>query len=399
MISPLPPQKTGESAYTRRLIKELMSNPEIRILAVSGPEAATLNAYDGRLEHVKIWRGRDPLYPVRVARVIKRWRPHLVHVQFGPHGAVYGGMFGEWMLFLLLLIRLMGIRTTVTLHSTWLLRQVIERVAEYRRLRRLVTLAVPLFKMYMRILDMVTDTIQLSTTTLNSRLRSRFLRDFDIVPDKVLEIPHACGDIHSMPEREEALARLSLQGRRVILIAGFIRRDKNIDLAIRAMQLVVKRHPEALLLIGGVPFDRDGREYLSSLQRLTRELQMDRNVRFDTYFIPEEMLPVYFSASYIVLMPYSESVGASGPMHNNAAYGRPIVASDAGLHTREALGRNVIIFRRGDYKDLADRLIGILDNEELARRQGDRIREYASHEGWNVAAERTWANYIYTLSV
>ncbi len=400
MISPLPPQKTGESSYTKRLIENLRSiGHDIRILAVSGPEASSLRNYGGRVEHVKIWNGRDLFYPVRVARVIKRWRPHLVHVQFGPHGAIYGGMFGEWMFLLLAIVRLMGIRTTVTLHSTWMLRQVIERVSEYRWIRRFAPLAVPFFKLYMRILDLTTDTIQLSTTTLNSRLRQTFLREYGVEPCKVLEIPHACENQLPVIEQNEALDRLSLGGRAVILIFGFIRRDKDIGLAIRAMQLVVKSHPDALLLVGGTPLDRAGQAYLSEIQQLVRASQLTSHVRFDTYFISEEMVPIYFSAASVILLPYAESVGASGPMHNYAAFGRPIVASNAGLHAREALGGNVILFRNGDHEALAERLVMLLDDPNKARALGNNIRNYALREGWNVAASRTWTNYINTLRV
>lgn len=369
------------------------------VLAVTGPDATPLNAHGGIVETATVWRGRDLLYPLRVARFLKRRRPHIVHVQFGPHGEVYGGMFGEPMLYLLLLLRAMGLKTTVTLHSTWMPDQVVGRVRGYRRLRILSPLGAPLFRLYMKLLDLGSTTVQLSTVKPDSLLRKRFLQEFGYAKAKVLEIPHPYRTDVGPLDRGDALRQLGLQDRRMILIFGFIRRGKGIDQAIRCVKQIVPKHPELVLLIAGTPIDEDGRAYLKEIRQLSDELGIRGNVHFDVQFIPEAMVPTYLSASYAVLIPYTESVGASGPMHSYAALERPFIVSDAGVHSREALGGHVVLFKSGNQADLAEKILWLLDNRTEADRIGAETRAYALHEGWDMGVKRTLVNYSKTLRI
>ena len=51
MISPLPPESTGESPYTAALIDKLAANGNVRIYAITGPDANELPNYSvGKLE-------------------------------------------------------------------------------------------------------------------------------------------------------------------------------------------------------------------------------------------------------------------------------------------------------------------------------------------------------------
>jgi glycosyltransferase involved in cell wall biosynthesis len=124
---------------------------------------------------------------------------------------------------------------------------------------------------------------------------------------------------------------------------------------------------------------------------------MADQVRFDTRFIPEEEVPIYFSASTLLLIPYTESVGASGPIHNYAGYGVPIVASDVGFHNRESLGGNLFLFKPSDSSSLAQTLINVLNEpnvlDDISRKQ----IEFARHEDWKLAVKRTIHHYHKTL--
>ena len=136
MVSPLPPQRTGESLYTANLITELVRTGKIQVTALTGRDAEAIATETGLVEVLNVWKSRNFLYPFALVKHLKRVRPHIVHVQFGPHGEVYGGLFGEPMLLFLILCRLFGFRTTVTLHSTWIANQVIERARTYQFLGR-----------------------------------------------------------------------------------------------------------------------------------------------------------------------------------------------------------------------------------------------------------------------
>jgi len=312
---------------------------------------------------------------------------------------MYGGLFGEPMLFLLILLRLCGLSTTVTLHSTWLPEQVKEKVRWYKGLGRLSLLAPALFGFYMRLLDLGTDSLQLSSATIDSTLRRRFLHEWHYRKDKVLEIPLPC----ELPERslgrEQALAHLGLVGKKVILVFGFIRRAKGLELALAAMNKLRTSVPDSLLLIAGTPVDKDGAQYRRELKEAASRFSVSEHIRFDTRFILEEEMHLYISAASVLLLPYVESVGASGPAHRLAGYGVPIVASDVGYHMRECLGGRLILFKAGDSEDLADRLEHVLCDSSFAKITGQSLRQYAETETWGAAVERTLANYYSTLKL
>ncbi len=399
IISTLPPIQAGESPYTENLIQELEQYEDIEIHAVSFNEADDLECESDRVHTHSIWNPRSPFYPCILSQKIRELKPHIVHVQFGPHGEVFGGLFGEPMLLLLLLLRLAGIRTTVTLHSTWMPDQVEERIRSYGIMGRLSLFARPMFRLYNRFLDLGTTTIQLSTTTLESSLRSHFLKEYNINPEKVLEIPHPCKPVAQVPDTRVAQAQLGLENKKITLSFGFIRRGKGIETAIEAMDNVRSEVDDALLLIAGRPLDSDGARYLKELKNLRRRLGLEEWVQFRSKYIEDELVPHYFAAASVIVLPYGESVGASGPAHNYAGYGIPIVASDAGLHMRDTLGGSLTLFERGNATELAQKLVSLLGNPERRERIGEEMKEYASEETWSVAARRTLQNYVKTLRI
>jgi len=399
MISPLPPEKTGESPYTARLIKELVRRYDLKVTAIAGEEAQPLDRTNRKIETKPIWNGRDFLYPLRLVRTISKLRPDLVHIQFGPHGRIYGGLFGESMLLLIILLKEMGIKTTVTLHSTWMPNQVEQRIKDYRMLSHLGFLARPAFKLYMKLLDLGTTTIQLSTSSTDSELRRQFIRHYTIEPSKVLEIPHPCRSEVKTHDKEISARKLGLEGKKIVLVFGFIREGKGLELAIDAMQTLRDLIPDVRLVIAGRPKYEEGEEYLADLKSLRSELKLDNHVRFDTRFIPEEEIPYYLSAASAILVPYTESVGTSGPVHNFAVYGTPIVAADVGHHIPEMLGGSLVLFKSGNSQDLAHSLEKVLSDQEYASEIGKKHQEYAREETWKVAARRTIRNYKETLEI
>jgi glycosyltransferase involved in cell wall biosynthesis len=82
---------------------------------------------------------------------------------------------------------------------------------------------------------------------------------------------------------------LGLQNRAIIFYMGRLVSNKRVDLCIRALYMLKKRRPNALLLIGGT-----GQEE-QKLKHLVAELRLNNHVRF-LGFIDEELLYDYYSA-------------------------------------------------------------------------------------------------------
>ncbi len=398
MISPLPPERAGESAYTAKLIEKLAINENVRIYAITGSDANELPSKSDNIITLRIWNGRSFCYPFILLRTIVKIRPHIVHVQFGPHGAVYGGFFGEPMLLLLILLRLTGIKTTITLHSTWMTDQVQERVSTYDRTGRLSILAKPLFRFFMKLLDLGTTRIQLSTVKTGSLLKQEFVQEYGFSDDDIDEIPHPCTPIVNRLNSTDALQKMNLTGHSIILVFGYIRRGKGFEIALQALSIIKQRISNVLLLIAGNVLESDDKVYLAQLKQMSKNIGVERWVRFDSRYIPDDEIPLYFSAASIILIPYTESVGASGPMHNYAGYGVPIIAADVGYHMREALGGTITLFENQNPKDLAKKVIDLLNNPQRRADLGRRQQNYVDSESWDVALKRTMQNYKHLIS-
>ncbi|MFX1263561.1 MAG: glycosyltransferase, partial [Promethearchaeota archaeon] len=69
----------------------------------------------------------------------------------------------------------------------------------------------------------------------------------------------------------------------------------------------------------------------------------------------------------------------------------------AGLHNRESLGGNILLFKSGNTDSLADTLIGMLSKPSAMAAISQKQIQYAKRENWSLAAARTIRHYHKTL--
>lgn len=100
---------------------------------------------------------------------------------------------------------------------------------------------------------------------------------------------------------------------------------------IQAMRIVCQQMPNVHLVIGGSGMIK------SRLETLTRELNLERHIRFDG-FIPEERLPVYYRAADLFVLPTLELEGFGLVTVEALASGTPVVGTPIG-GTKEILSR------------------------------------------------------------
>lgn len=149
-----------------------------------------------------------------------------------------------------------------------------------------------------------------------------------IEPSKVVVVPLGV-DIHrfNVPENQREIRRsLGLPENRTILLT--VRRlvaRMGLENLIDAMQLVIKHHPEVLLLIGG-------RGYLG--KKLRERICL---LRLEDYiqllgFIPEEDLPRYYQAADLFVLPTAELEGFGLVTIEALSCGTPVIATPVGAN-------------------------------------------------------------------
>ena len=160
--------------------------------------------------------------------------------------------------------------------------------------------------------------------------------------------------------KEEARKKLNLPlDKKIIMFFGQIKKVKGLDVLIRAFNIVGKKFLDASLLIVGKPWKVDLNEYLNLI-----EDELKDRVILKANFIPNEYVPFYFAAADIVVLPYRKIYNSSVILRA-FDYGSAVIAS--GLDTFKEFidsGKNGLLFKSEDFKDLAKKIEYLLLNPE-----------------------------------
>jgi len=145
-----------------------------------------------------------------------------------------------------------------------------------------------------------------------------------------------------------------------------LRTVKGVEYGIRAFAKALEQHPNMKLALAG---EGDQRKELESL---STELRIENNVKFLGARID---LPNVLSACDSVIMP-SLSEGFPRVAIEAMAASKPIIATRVG-GTPEAIIHNQtgILVPSKDIEAMADAIVNVANNSELATRLGDAARE------------------------
>jgi D-inositol-3-phosphate glycosyltransferase len=196
---------------------------------------------------------------------------------------------------------------------------------------------------------------------------------------------------HSLGAARTALD-LPAPPHRLLLLVGRIERLKGIDALVRAVALLLERHPDwrdnlTALVVGGA--GEGEHERWNAEQRRLDGLRAELGVGDAIRFLgarPQEQLPLLYAAADIVTMPsHYESFGMAAL--EGLACGRPVVATSAGgpsFVVQE--GVSGLLTPPDNHAALAERLERLLADEELRAEMGVAARERALRFGWPTVA-------------
>ena len=144
----------------------------------------------------------------------------------------------------------------------------------------------------------------------------------------------AAGDHrHPMPiEGQPGVGPASTHGRFVVATFGLLSPGKGIEVAIEAMSLLIERHPEILLVVGGRTHPeiarRAGEDYRLRLLQLVRELDLGDHVTFDDRFLSvPDLAELLASADLFVTTYHAREQAVSGALTFALAAGVPTIST------------------------------------------------------------------------
>lgn len=340
LVSSAPPRKCGIATYSKDLADAIMSagDPDVRVqwTAIETPEEPL--AYPAGVQ----WtiRQGDPGSYRAAAQSLNLSGVDVVHVQheFGLYGAFGEGyddhLEGFWDA-----IRLPVI---TTLHSvlpepTPAMRAAVQRIARHSSM----------------------------VIGMAERARELLLTQYSVPAAKVRVIPHGVPPVSPLTK---AQARQQLgwpEDRPIISTFGLLDPRKGLEYAIRAMQAIVARVPDALYLVLGASHPevvrRTSDRYRHELERLVGELGLTGNVQFVNRYLTQAEIVSALRATDLYVTPYLDpNQITSGTLAYALGAGKAVVSTPY-PHAAEALadGRGVLVpFRDADA--LGDALLRLL---------------------------------------
>jgi phosphatidylinositol alpha-1,6-mannosyltransferase len=184
-------------------------------------------------------------------------------------------------------------------------------------------------------------------------------------------------------------AELGLGDAPVVVCVSRMVPRKGQDVLVRALPRVREQVPGARLLVVG-----DG-PHRRAVERLAARLGVDEHVVL-TGRVPWERTPAYHDAGDVFAMPTRTRLGGLEPEAlgicylEAAACGVPVVAGDSGGAPDAVLdGENGFVVDGRDVAQVADRIVRLLTDRDLADRFGRRGREWVTQRwGWQEQADR-----------
>jgi glycosyltransferase involved in cell wall biosynthesis len=383
IVSTFPPNPHGEANYAGKFVKTLYEcDPGLscHVLSQRFEEESGPELLPGVMRTMRRSGWRRHFNGLRVVQAVLRLRPDIVHLQ-SPVIPEYGGLFGEPMIPVLALLRLLGVRIVISLHSTWTDDDLINLCRE-KRLRPATTrMFISYYKLVIRTFSRLAHGFQVVTAGEQSPAAERFRLEYRVDPRKVQNEPHPCSPIGCSPEAQAlAKAKIGFAGRRVIATLGFMREDKGVHLLLEAMNAVLSSFPDTALVIAGRaqrPYDQS---YVERLKLACAGSPDPGRVLFLSKFISDEEMATLFDAADVFVVPYLRVLGPSGPAHHSIGRYKPVIVSEIG-HNLGFRG-TCMTFPPGSVEQLRQRLFDFLGAADAPGRWSARSRAYAESHTW-----------------
>jgi glycosyltransferase involved in cell wall biosynthesis len=163
--------------------------------------------------------------------------------------------------------------------------------------------------------------------------------------------------------RRDTRTKLNLiEEDRVILFLSLITKQKGADLAIRALKLLSKDVKNIKLIVAG-----DG-DYLPGAKQLAKDLGVADKVIFPG-FVRNEDTSLFYNAADVFIFPTLRLESFGIVIAEAMACEKPVIASHIGsIPTVIEDGINGILFKPGDYEELAIQIKRLLNDQEYYKK-------------------------------
>jgi glycosyltransferase involved in cell wall biosynthesis len=195
-----------------------------------------------------------------------------------------------------------------------------------------------------------------------------FLRDIYRVPAAKIDlIPHGIPDM-PFADPSHFKDEFAVAGKQVLLTFGLLSPNKGIEYALRALPEIIREFPDLVYIVLGQTHPNllrnEGEAYRLSLERLAKELGVQKHVVFFNRFVELDELMRFIGAADIYLTPYlTEAQIISGTLAYAFGAGNAVISTPY-WHAAELLAQDrgkLVAFR--DSKAIATAVVALLRDE------------------------------------
>lgn len=192
------------------------------------------------------------------------------------------------------------------------------------------------------------------------------LMNIDLPEYKILNIPYGI-DPNLFSEKN------TCSNNKIVISVGRLTLKKSPMLNIQAFNEVLKVFPDAQLWIVG-----DG-ELRQKAKNLVKTLDIEKNVRFWGYQTSAQIVQLLHKADVFIQHSITEARGDTEGTPNTvleaSCVGLPVVSTfHAGIKEAVAHGETGFLVQEGDYLSMAQHIIYLLENPEIAQEMGKKAR-------------------------
>lgn len=178
-------------------------------------------------------------------------------------------------------------------------------------------------------------------------------------------------------------------GNKIVLLGSLGKRKGHYDV-LSAASLVAAKYSDASFMFAGIDEDYKATEKLKKIAKLKN---LEENVKFLGAVTGDAKDRLIKEAKIIILPSYGENLPIS--ILEGMAYGKPVISTRVG-GIPEVIENNVngILIDMGDWQALGDKIIDLLENDELRITIGKNAF-YRVREKWDVKKIRNDYNLLY----
>jgi len=316
-----------------------------------------------------------PVIPIVILyRELIKTKPDIVHLQ-GVSLSPYLFAF---------LLPLKSTKKIITIHSS----QIVEKIAQ-EKIKSNSPFAVSLQLLELLIVnraDLIISVTHKLSKYLNTKIRKS--------STKLVVIPNGFDDVLFQPSNKivPISGELKLTDRFIIFHAKDFLINNGQEYLIRAIPLILKWIPNAILLLAGTGPQK------GYLENLCHSLMIDRNVLF-LGAIPHSKIPLYMSRADVIVIPSikinNSEEGSSIFLVEAMAMEKPIIASNIGGLNETILNNETgLLIPDKDPIAIALAVRMLHDNPDFSRRISKQAKKYVdAYRSWKAISNQTYRAY------